>query len=143
MNQLSTHFALEEFTTSQSAARLGLDNTPPPEVVERLKNTALGLEMVRALLQAPLHINSGYRSPIVNKAVGGVPNSQHVTGEAADIICPGFGTPAEVVRAIVSNGSIPYDQCILEFNSWCHISFGPLNRHQALVIDHDGTRVFA
>ena len=140
---LSTHFTLAEFTTSQTAARLGLNNEPPPEVVEKLRNTAIGLELVRTLLQAPIHINSGYRSPIVNKAVGGVANSQHVTGEAADIICPGFGTPADVVRAIANNKSIPYDQCILEFNSWCHISFGPLNRHQALVIDHDGTRAFA
>jgi hypothetical protein len=141
---LSNHFTLDEFTTSQNAARLGLDNNPPPEVIERLKRTALGLEMVRALLGAPIHINSGYRSPVVNRAVGGVANSQHVTGEAADIICPGFGTPAEVVRAIVASKGIPFDQCILEFNSWCHISFtdnGP--RRQALVIDHSGTRAFA
>jgi hypothetical protein len=140
---LSQHFSIDEFTTSQTAARLGLDNTPPPDVVEALKRTALGLEMVRALLQAPIHINSGYRSPVVNRAVGGAANSQHMTGQAADIICPGFGTPVEVVRAIVSNSSIPYDQCILEFNSWCHISFSAMPRKQALIVDNDGTRVFA
>lgn len=139
---LSNHFTLAEFTTSQTAARLGLDNTPSPDVIEALKRTAMGLEMVRALLQAPVHINSGYRSPVVNRAVGGAKNSQHMTGQAVDIICPGYGTPAEVVRAIVKDKSIPFDQCILEFNSWCHISFSNSPRNQALIIDNDGTRVF-
>ena len=139
---LSTHFTLEELTVSQAAARLGLDNTPSPPIVANLTNTALGLEMVRALLQAPIIINSGYRSPAVNRAVGGVGMSQHMTGQAADIICPGYGHPLEVVEAIVRS-SIPFDQCILEFESWCHISFAPDPRRQALVIDHDGTRALA
>lgn len=147
---LSTHFSLEEFTASQTASRLGLDNTPPPEVQSRLKNTAMGLEAVRILLGAPIIVNSGYRSPIVNKAVGGAQNSQHLTGEAVDFICPGFGSVEEVVRAIASS-QIPYDQIISEFvpkgggnGGWCHISFtAKPGRKQALVIDHDGTRMFA
>ena len=139
---LSNHFTLEELTVSQAAARLGLDNYPDQAIVDSLRNTALGLEMVRALLQAPIIINSGYRSPTVNRAVGGAANSQHLTGQAADIICPGFGRPVDVVSAIV-NSTIPFDQCILEFDAWCHISFAPSGRKQALVIDHNGTRAFA
>jgi zinc D-Ala-D-Ala carboxypeptidase len=141
--KLSTHFALAEFTTSQTAARRGIDNTPPPEVIAALHRTALGLEMVRALIQCPIHINSGYRSPALNKAIGGARNSQHTRGEAADIVAPGFGTPAELVKAIIAHPEIAFDQCILEFDSWCHISFTANPRRQALVIDRAGTRVFA
>jgi hypothetical protein len=141
--KLSTHFSLAEFTTSQTAARRGIDNTPPPEVIAALHRTALGLEMVRALIQAPIQITSGYRSPALNKAVGGSRNSQHTRGEAADIVAPGFGTPADLVKIIVARPEIAFDQCILEFGSWCHISFTDKPRRQALVIDRTGTRVFA
>lgn len=140
---LTTHFSLDELTISQNAARLGLDNTPGPEVVANLRRTALGLELVRALIGAPIIISSGYRSPLVNKAVGGAAKSQHLTGQAADITAPGFGTPEQLVSAIVSS-TIPFDQCILEFGAWCHISFVTDEpRRQALVIDHGGTRAWA
>lgn len=140
---LTDHFTLEELTLSQTAARLGLDNTPPDAVVKALTATAHGLEMVRALLQAPILISSGYRSAQVNKAVGGAPNSQHITGEAVDFTAPGFGDPVSIIRAIVrSTRPIPYDQAILEFDRWVHISFSKTPRHQALIIDHTGTRPF-
>lgn len=141
---LTDHFTLEEFTLSQTAARLGLDNTPSDEVIEALTRTAHGLEMVRALLQAPILISSGYRAPLVNRAVGGAANSQHIVGEAADFTAPGFGPPEMVVRAIMrSIRPIPFDQLIVEFGRWVHISFAREPRHQALVIDHGGTRAFA
>lgn len=141
---LTDHFTLEELTHSQTAARLGLDNEPPPDVVDALTRTAHGLEMVRVLLQAPILVSSGYRSPLVNRAVGGAANSQHILGEAADFTAPGFGDPTEIVRAIMrSTRPIPYDQLIVEFGRWVHISFSRSPRHQALVIDHDGTRAFA
>lgn len=141
---LTDHFTLEELTHSQTAARLGLDNEPPPAVVDALTRTAHGLEMVRVLLQAPILVSSGYRSPLVNRAVGGAANSQHILGEAADFTAPGFGDPTEIVRAIMrSTRPIPYDQLIVEFGRWVHISFSRSPRHQALVIDHDGTRAFA
>ena len=142
--KLADHFTLEELTHSQTAARLGLDNDPPPDVVDTLTRTAHGLEMVRVLLQAPILVSSGYRSPKVNRAVGGAANSQHILGEAADFTAPGFGDPTEIVRAIMrSTRPIPYDQLIVEFGRWVHISFSRSPRHQALVIDHDGTRAFA
>lgn len=145
---LSPHFTLAELTHSQTADRLSLTNDPTPEIADNLRKLALGLEMVRALIGAPIHVSSGYRSPAVNRAVGGSKTSQHMTGQAADITAPGFGTPAELVKAIVGS-TIPYDQCILEFpgprgtGGWCHISFTDEPRRQALVIDHDGTRAFA
>jgi zinc D-Ala-D-Ala carboxypeptidase len=144
--RLTDHFTLDELTASQTAARLGMDNDPPPAVIDALRRTAHGLEMVRALLQAPIVVSSGYRSPLVNRAVGGAAGSQHQTGEAVDFIAPGFGSPAEVVQAIVKHGDvIPFDQVILEYGRWCHISFitPQAGRRQALVIDNHGTRAFA
>lgn len=118
---LSPHFTLAEFTQSQTAARKGISNTPTPAVIECLKLTALGLEGVRTLLGSPITVNSGYRSPALNKAIGGSAKSQHVTGEAVDFICPGFGSPLDVCRAIVKSG-LKFDQMIYE-GTWVHISF--------------------
>jgi zinc D-Ala-D-Ala carboxypeptidase len=137
---LSAHFTLAEFTDSQTAARQGIDNTPPADVVERLKRTAQGLEAVRVRLGcAPIVISSGYRSPALNAAIGGSKNSQHMTGEAADFTCPRFGSPRQIVDALADSG-VPYDQIALEFNQWIHISFALRNRRHALIIDNNGTR---
>ena len=129
--QLSTHFRLSEFTASQTATRRGIDNTPPRDVVDTLKRTALGLEAVRSLLMAPIIISSGYRSPALNKAIGGAKSSQHVKGEAVDFICPGFGSPKEVCEAIAGS-SLQFDQLICEFGQWIHISFTQSPRRQVL-----------
>lgn len=128
--QLSTHFRLSEFTASQTATRRGIDNTPPRDVVDALKRTALGLEAVRSLLMAPIIISSGYRSPALNKAIGGAKSSQHVKGEAVDFICPGFGSPKEVCEAI-ARSNLRFDQLIYE-GTWVHISFADTNRREVL-----------
>lgn len=136
---LSPHFTLAELTASETAARRGIDNDPPPEVIERLKHTALGLEAVRIRLGAPIIVSSGYRSPELNVAVGGSKNSDHTRGDAADFICPGFGAPSTIVSALKDSG-IQFDQLIEEFGRWVHISFGPRMRDQVLRIDRNGTR---
>lgn len=130
MTQLTQHFSLEELTFSSTAQRLGIDNTPSLELVARLTKTAMGLEKIRALLGVPMHIDSGYRCPALNKAVGGVPDSAHIEGYAADFIAPDFGSPLLIARAIAGSG-IRFDQCIQE-GQWCHVSFDPRMRHQAL-----------
>ncbi len=141
--QLSSHFSLDEFTHSQVALRTGYTNDPPIELLPTLKRTAQGLEAVRTLLgDKPIHISSGYRSPMVNNLVGSKPSSQHLAGKAVDFTCPAFGSPAAIVRRIVSSG-IEYDQCILEFNAWVHISFSDKPRRQALIIDTNGARAYA
>lgn len=142
--QLSEHFTLAELTVSELAARKGLSNEPTPAALDNLKRLAAFLEQVRALLGKPVIINSGYRSPVVNKAVGGQPASQHTKGCAADIRVPGM-TPDEVVKAIRSSG-LPYDQVIREFDSWTHVSIAEAKaapRKMALVIDRQGVRAFA
>lgn len=136
---LTPHFTLEELTASQSAARLGLDNTPPPEMVDALKRTAQLLEEVRALLGRPVLVSSGYRAPAVNRAVGGAANSAHMLGCAADFSCPSFGSPLDICRAIAGS-PIAFDQLIHEFRAWVHIAWSPQPRKMVLTIDSTGTR---
>ncbi len=127
---LSEHFTLEELTFSSTAQRLGIDNTPDSDTVGRLTALAQGLEQVRALLDAAMHIDSGYRCQALNKAVGGVPASAHVDGYAADFIAPDYGAPLEIARAIMASG-IAFDQVICE-GTWVHVSFDPRLRREAL-----------
>src|SRR5881409_3642713 len=122
---LSGHFSLEELTASEIAARVDIDNTPSAEVVRNLARLAEGLELVRlALGNKPVHITSGYRSARLNQMVGGSKNSMHIQGLAADILCPAFGPPLEVCRAIARSG-IATDQIIHEFGKWCHVGLAP------------------
>ena len=142
--QLSEHFSLAELTVSEIAARKGLDNLPEGVALENLSRLAEKLEEVRKVLGKPIMINSAYRSPEVNSAVGGVKTSQHCVGCAADIRVPSM-TPDEVVKAIVAS-RIQYDQLIREFDSWTHISIpnepDATPRNQTLIIDKAGTRPY-
>lgn len=137
--QLSAHFTLAEFTLSQEAARRGIANDPPADLLPALKRTAEGLERVRAALGQPIAISSGYRAPDLNAAVGGAATSQHVKGEAADITCPEFGPPEQVAAFIAARQvALGVDQVILEFERWVHVSFSAAPRHMALTIRADG-----
>jgi zinc D-Ala-D-Ala carboxypeptidase len=146
--KLSEHFDLSEFTHSQTADRNHIDNTPPSYILPKLMLLAQGMEKVRSLLgDKPITISSGYRCDKLNSLVGSRPTSQHTLGIAADFICPAFGSPEQIVRAIV-NGDLEYDQVIQEFatgpgKGWVHISFSERKRMQALVIDSSGTKEFA
>ena len=144
--QLSPNFSLAELTASETAERHGIDNTPSQEIVENLKHLAAALQEVRTLLgNKPIHINSGYRSIEVNAKLGSKPTSDHCKGLAADFICPSFGTPDEIVRAVMGS-AIPYKQVIREFDRWVHFAVpapGEEPRRQALIIDKQGTRAYA
>ena len=144
--RLSANFTLDELTVSETAARYGLDNTPPPEVIENLKLLALSLQTLRTLFgNNAIIITSGYRSPQVNEKVGSRPSSDHVRGLAADFIVPAFGTPDQVIRAVLAS-HIPFKQIIREFDRWTHFSIpapGEVPRNQALIIDRFGTRPYA
>ena len=140
---LSAHFTLGEFTFSQTASREGINNDPPTNLLPALEATAAGMEQVRSLLEDfPVNISSGYRSPALNDLVKGQKSSQHLLGEAVDFTCPSFGSPEQIVEAIVAS-AIPFDQVIVEFDRWVHVSFSDRDRRQALVIDAHGTRAFA
>lgn len=142
---LSPHFTLEELTASETADRQGIDNQPTDvKVKNHLKFLAKNLEDVRECLGSPIHINSAYRSLVVNALLGSKPKSAHVKGLAADFVCPEFGTPKEIVKRL-SSSNVAYDQLILEFDRWVHIGFaeeGYIPRKQVLIIDKQGTRQF-
>jgi len=122
--RLSEHFTLREFTVSQTATRLGLVNGTTPEDIEKLIDLCNNvLEPIRAHF-GPVTISSGYRSPELNRAIGGSTNSQHCKGEAADIIVPAY-TPYDVCKWIELSG-LEFDQLIYE-GRWTHISYNAEN----------------
>lgn len=163
MTQLSPHFSLEEFTFSDTATRSGINNDAPLEVVQNLKRTANGLERVRQLLNNnAIRVSSGYRCEALERKICADAfhawcdrrkvtandkawadyfiTKQHPSGNAVDFTSP-YGAPVQIVQAIKAS-SIEFDQLLLEFNSWVHISFSDSPRSQVLVIDKFGTRPF-
>lgn len=139
--QMSAHFTLAEMTVSARAQREGIDNTPGPEIMPRLKAVAGQMEKVRALLGGkPISITSGYRSPALNAATpGSAKASAHTLGWAIDFVCPAFGSPLEIAERL-ARSAISFDQLIHEHGVWVHISFDPRRRGQLLTIDKLGTR---
>ncbi|MXO64841.1 D-Ala-D-Ala carboxypeptidase family metallohydrolase [Altericroceibacterium endophyticum] len=135
--QLSRSFTLSEFTTSQTATRQSLDNTPPDWVIRNLRALCENvLQPLRDYYARPVVISSGYRSPAVNRAVGGSSSSQHTKGQAADFEIPGISN-VEVARWMQKR--LNYDQLILEFHTpgepnsgWIHVSWRPDYRNQEL-----------
>lgn len=137
--QLTQHFSLEELTASSTALRRGINNTPDAKIIANLSHiTAPGMETVRDLLDHPIIVLSGYRSPILNKVVGGSLDSAHMTGYAVDFICPDYGTPNDIVK-LIEQSNIRFDQLIYE-GTWVHISFDPRQRGQVLTAHFNGGR---
>ena len=142
--RLTEHFCLEEFTRSSTAKARGINNSLNPSaeadmpVIRNIKNLCVQvLEPLRNHISQPLVISSGYRSPRLNAAVGGAANSQHLTGQAADLRIPSVAEARQWMRWIMDNTT--FDQLILEHNKsgshWIHISCKPTpedNRHQVI-----------
>lgn len=120
MIQITPHFSLEELTHSQTAIRLGIFNDPNAAQLKNLSRLCnLLLEPARALLQEPLFIDSGFRSPALNQAVGGAASSAHLDGRAADIR---VGVDLEATFDRLRNSNLPYDQIIFECRAWIHLA---------------------
>lgn len=137
-------FSLEEMTHSDTAARLGINNVPKGVTLACLHEVAENMVHVRKLLgDKPIHVNSGYRSPELNKHIPGSSNtSAHTLGWACDFTCKDFGTPLQVAKAIARDKLMEdVDQLIHEYDSWVHISWDPRNRRQMLTIDKNGTQL--
>ena len=128
------YFTIHELTHSDTAHQKGIDNTPPPAIKVKLTSLINNLlDPIREAWGGPITVNSGYRCPVLNKAVGGASTSQHQKGEAADIT---VGSP-ELNRRLfdlIATGDFDFDQLIDESHySWIHISFAAgKNRHQIL-----------
>jgi zinc D-Ala-D-Ala carboxypeptidase len=144
--KLSPHFFLSEFTFSQTAARMGIDNTPDEKSLANLERLAGVMEVVRRMLgDKPILISSGYRNEATNSAVGGSSTSAHIHGLAVDWQCPEWGTPEEICKKLASNLSeLKIDQLISEWNpgGWCHLAIcaaGEEPRCECLTISENGT----
>lgn len=135
---LTRNISLEELTTSQTATRLKINNTPTPEIIENLKVVAAQVQKVRDHFGKPLIISSGYRSEKLNSAIGGARNSQHTKGEAIDIQSTNGYTNADIFNYIKNN--LDFDQLIWEYGTrkepeWVHISYKKSgNRKQILYV---------
>lgn len=135
------HFTFTEFTRSETAIRLGYDNDP----VLNGENDALChiellvtklLDPIRDFIGEPVVITSGYRSEQVNKAVGGVPDSQHRKGQAADFIIPSIKTPLLTDLFWEISDRFDFDQLIYyNKQGFMHISYvcELLNRNETFV----------
>lgn len=146
--KLSKNFTLKELVYSGTAVSLKIDNTPTPEIVERLRVLCQNvLQPVRDHFGKPVLINSGYRCPKLNTAIKGAKTSQHVLGYAADFEIMGL---SNWDLAVWIRNNLKYDQLILEYatnlsqnpnNGWVHCSFvdNKINRNQPLTINNKGT----
>jgi hypothetical protein len=154
--KLSKYFTLEEFIKSQTAVRKGIDNMPPePDrqaTIDNMRALARNvLDPMRENYARPIMLSSGYRSPALNRAVGGSKTSQHCFGEAADTEVQGIGNPT-LARWIIKN--LDFDQVILEFynplegpnSGWVHVSY---TRHRpnrrkvtTAMVGRDGKTVY-
>ena len=146
MIMASPNFSMDELTHSDTAARHGIDNTPNDNQKENLYKLAMEMEDVRELLNnKPIFVSSGYRCLALNELLGSKKTSSHIKGLAVDFTCRQYGTPNEIVFALI-NSDIPYDQAILEFDRWVHISFckdQETPRRQALIINKEGTMIYS
>ena len=146
--KLSTNFSVAELSKSEAATRQGLDNTPSMEVIDSLQ--ALVDNVLQPLRDkfGPIIVTSGYRSPAVNKAIGGSTTSDHCKGQAADIEVLNMDNKAlaEYIR-----DNMKFTQLILEFyrkgvadSGWVHISYDPKSlKNQVLTaVKVDGKTVY-
>ena len=128
--KLSKKLSLSECTKSNTANRLGINNTPDDEwIVENLKGIAEEVfQPIRNAFKCPIYVSSGYRSEELNRAIGGSIRSQHVQGRALDLDADVFGgcTNGEIFQYILNN--LTFDQLIWEFGDqdnpdWVHVSY--------------------
>ena len=137
---VTMHFTIEELYASATAKRLGIDNKPNvQQVINLVYLAAYVLEPLRVAMNEPIKIGSGFRCQKLNKAVGGVYNSQHMKGQAADLCIDGDLEKGKRWFNYIKD-HLPFDQLIMEHNSkgtyWVHVSFVfkdfGKNRHQVI-----------
>ena len=128
--KLSKNLSLGEVTKSNTATRLGIDNTPNEKIIANLKQTAECIfQPIREYFECPIYISSGYRSPGLNRAIGGSETSEHCFGFALDLDQDNRNTP--ITNAMVFNmikNYLEFNQLIWEFGDdnnpdWVHVSY--------------------
>ena len=125
---VTMHFTIEELYASDTAKRLGIDNKPTTQkLINLVYLAAYVLEPLRVAMNEPIKIGSGYRCEKLNKAVGGVYNSQHLKGQAADLCIDGDLKKGKRWFNYIKD-HLPFDQLIWEHNPktgsyWVHVSY--------------------
>ena len=125
---VTMHFTIEEMYASDTAKRLGIDNKPSvQQMINLIYLCAYVLEPLRVAMKEPIKIGSGFRCQKLNKAVGGVYNSQHLKGQAADLCIDGDLQKGRKWFEYIRK-NLPFDQLIWEKNPntgscWVHVSF--------------------
>jgi hypothetical protein len=147
MMMISKNFTLAELCNSAAAKRFGINNNPDDKVIKNLELLAKNiLQPIRDHFDKAIHVVSGYRSPGLNKKVGGASNSQHLIGQAVDIDNDNTDiSNAEIFNYIKEN--LKFDQLIWEFGNdespdWVHVSYSAKPRKQILRAYKDGSRTF-
>ena len=130
-DKISDYFTYGEATVSPTALRLGINNTPNAATLKNILYAARRLDDVRVLLNTPIIATSWYRSPRLNKRIGGAPGG-HPTGFCIDFKTK-MWTPVEICEYINEVG-IKYDQLIMEYDAWVHISFDMARGRQQYII---------
>ena len=138
----SAHFSWDETKVSDTAARKGINNQWPEAYRDRVIFTASQMEKVRDILGGkPITVNSWYRCPDLNRAIGGASASSHMDGWAVDFTCSAFGTPLQVANKLAASG-LKFDQLIHECGVWIHIGFDPKMRQQLMTYYSGGPYKF-
>jgi hypothetical protein len=140
---MTQSFSIRELTYSDTAIRLGIDNTPTDEILKNLQNVIqFILKPISNNFDSQIMITSGYRSPALCQAIGSKPTSQHTLGMAVDFEI--LGTPNKEVSDWIVN-HLDYDQCILEFwkpeeanSGWVHISYNKENNRKMYLRAYKG-----
>lgn len=122
---INLNFKMSELIHSDEAKRHGINNIPNDQQIldNMLDLITYCLQPLRNYIGKPMKVNSGYRCKTLNDlpTVRGAKNSQHLTGCACDFTVQGL-TVKQILEKVKASG-IEYDQCINEYNLWCHISF--------------------
>ncbi len=134
------YFTIGELTRSATAQSHHIDNTPSPAIRAKLEALIVNcLDPIRRIYGRPIIVSSGYRCPELNAMVGGVSNSQHTTGEAADLVPASGGSLGALARAAIQFGD--FDQLILERaggSQWVHVSWREGNRRHKILAYKNG-----
>ena len=140
MKRISKHISYKEAVGSNYAKQKGIKNKPNEEQVENMKLLAEEVfEPLREWVDAPIRVNSMFRSKELNTALKGSKTSSHMKGEAMDITSMGGKSNLEMFNYIKDN--LCFDQLIWEFGKepkWLHVSFSKNNRQQVLVTKKRG-----
>ena len=135
-----SYFTIKELSKSSTAENLGIDNTPTPEICAKLNTLISALDKIREQYGKPIIVTSGYRCPELNKAVGGVNSSQHVKGEAADLVGRNDNETRKIFETAKALGN--FDQLLYEKNSkgsiWVHISYKASGNRNMCIDNYKG-----